>query len=232
MINKYSTKLLKGFAYFGKDLILLVLGIYLALWTENKVEQWNNHQKQLNYLEQLEQDLLFDQSQIQQLIPALEEKVATLNEAIQFFQSFDGNVDSTEAQQKALSAARVVNNYYFFSPQDFTFTSMRESGDFKLISDAQIKRRLLKVNKRYFLQQTLQHNYMQGLDDEFIPMWVRHADMLENKLVDPSILNHPLFKNMLGFAWNETSIRLRNLKDAQQEVAETITALHFAYTKE
>ncbi|WP_100642926.1 DUF6090 family protein [Alteromonas facilis] len=221
----YLRKFLKGFAHFWKDLVLLVLGIYLALWTENKVEQWNNHQKQLSYLYQLEQDLIVDQELIEDLIPALQKKVQALQEAIQFFQSFDGNLASIEAKEQAVQAARIVNNYYFFTPQDFTFTSMRESGDFKLLSDDSIKRRLLKINKRYSIQQTFQQNYLQGLDDEFIPMWVRHADMIDQKLIDPSILNKPIFKNMLGFAWNETSVRLRNLKQAKGEITETIDML-------
>ncbi|MDM7860377.1 hypothetical protein QTP81_07195 [Alteromonas sp. ASW11-36] len=224
-MNKTISKLLKGFAHFWKDLVLLVLGIYLALWTENKVEQWNNHQKQLDYLYQLEQDLLVDQTHIKELIGALEAKEQALRDAIQFFIQQDSSLATRDAEEMAVQTAGVVNNYHFFTPQDFTFISMRESGDFKLITNEQVKRDLLKLNRRYALQKTLQQNYLQGLDDEFIPMWVRHADMIENKLIDPSILTQPIFKNMLGFAWNETAVRLRNLHSAQQEIAEMIEAL-------
>lgn len=204
-------KWLKQFAHLWRDLALLVIGIYLALWMENTVEYWNDKEKERSYLKQLSLDLKSDREQIVALLPKLEQKVKKLESAIGFFQQPNLEYNSKEASNQAVMIASHINNYYFFRPQEFTFLSMRESGDFKLITSDKIKRDLLKLNDEYRLIDQLQKNYMQGLDDEFIPMWVRHADMVSNELIYPEIIKEPIFKNMVAFSWNETSQRSKQL---------------------
>ena len=209
---------LKGLAHFWKDLILLVLGIYLALWMENKVQSWNDDEKQREYMYRLSLDLASDEKQIENMLPQLESKISRLQQAVGFLQNPDLDISLPEVQRQAVEIAGAVNNYYFFSAQDFTFLSMLESGDFKLLSDDEIKTQLLKLNNRYSFIQLLQDNYMQGLDDEFIPLWVRHADMINNTLVDPGVILKPIFKNMIGFAWNETNQRKALLNTTLWEI--------------
>lgn len=204
-------KWLKQFAHLWRDLALLVIGIYLALWMENTVEYWNDKEKEQSYLNQLSLDLESDRKQIVALLPKLQEKVKNLESAIHFFQQSNLKYDSEEASKKAVMIASHINNYFFFRPQEFTFLSMRESGDFKLITSDRIKRDLLQLNDEYRLIGQLQKNYLQGLDDEFIPMWVRHADMVSNELIYPEIIKEPIFKNMVAFSWNETSQRSKQL---------------------
>jgi hypothetical protein len=105
---------------------------------------------------------------------------------------------------------------------------MRESGDFGLLTDDDIKTQLLKLNSRYQIIELLQNNYMQGLDDEFIPMWVRHADMVNNTLLHPEIILEPIFKNMVGFAWSETSQRKAQLSVTLEDVKELRKKLEIA----
>lgn len=209
---------LKGLAHFWKDLILLVLGIYLALWMENTVQRWDDDDKQRDYLHSLGLDLGSDERQMENLLPQLDRKIERLGEAVAFLQNSELDITLPEVKNRALDIANAVNNYHFFSPQDFTFLSMRESGDFKLLNDDEIKTQLLKLNSRYRFIELLQANYMQGLDDEFIPMWVRHADMVNNRLVYPEVITKPIFKNMVGFAWNETRQRKDQLLRTLEQV--------------
>ncbi|WP_026375361.1 hypothetical protein [Aestuariibacter salexigens] len=218
MITPRHVRWASSFAQLWKDLALLVVGIYLALWMENTVQDWENDGKQKSYLAQLSEDLATDERQLNSLIPQLENKANKLEQAIGYFQTNPIKASDKEAQRWAVEAASTVNAYFFFTPQDFTFLSMRESGDFKLLRDDDIKRQLLKINGQYRLIDTLQKNYMQGLDDEFIPMWVRHADMINDELVRPEIITQPIFKNMLAFAWNETSQRRIQMKRTLEEI--------------
>jgi hypothetical protein len=213
-----AIKWLKGLANFWKDLLLLVLGIYLALWMENTVQEWTNDDKQRDYMHRLSLDFASDQKQMEDLLPMMEVKIAKLEQGIGFLQGTDLKINDQKVLNQALEIASAVNNYYFFSPQDFTFLSMRESGDFGLLIDDGIKTQLLKLNSRYRFIDRLQNNYLQGLDDEFIPMWVRHADMVNNKLIHPEVITKPIFKNMVGFAWNETNQRRRQLLETLKQV--------------
>ncbi len=218
MVSSKTVTWIKGFAHLWKDLALLVVGIYLALWMENTVQDWENDEKQRNYIAQLSQDLASDEKQIEGLLPRLERKIDLLEQGITYLQSTPVNPEDSGTQQQAINIASTVNNYFFFSPQDFTFLSMRESGDFKLLKDDLIKRQLLELNSRYQLIETLQGNYMQGLDDEFIPMWVRHVDMIRGEMIYPEVVKEPIFKNMLGFAWNETTQRRIHLERTLSEI--------------
>lgn len=218
MQQSKALRWLKGLAHFWKDLILLVLGIYLALWMENKVQSWNDDEKQREYMYRLSLDLASDEKQIETMLPELETKINRLQQAIGFLQRPDLDVSMPDVQEQAVEIAGAVSNYYFFAPQDFTFLSMRESGDFKLLSDDEIKTELLKLNNRYAVIEVLQNNYMQGLDDEFMPLWVRHADMINNTLVHPAVISKPIFKNMIGFAWNETNQRKILLNRTLEEI--------------
>lgn len=232
MGERKSVRWLKGLAHFWKDLLLLVLGIYLALWMENTVEGWNNDKKQRDYMHRLSLDLASDESQIEALLPQLNLKITKLQSGIHFLQSPDLDHLQHEAAKQALDIANAVNNYYFFTPQDFTFLSMRESGDFGLLVDDNIKTELLQLNARYKFINLLQKNFMQGLDDEFIPMWIRHADMVSNTLLKPEIITTPIFKNMVAFAYNETNQRKIILNETIQRVKELRIKLQIASQQE
>jgi hypothetical protein len=218
VLQSKTIEWLKGLAHFWKDLLLLVLGIYLALWMENEVQSWSDNDKQREYMHRLSIDLASDEKQIETLIPLLEVKISKLQFSVEFLQNQELDIERPDVLKKAIDTGSTINNYHFFSPQDFTFLSMRESGDFGLLKDDDIKTLLLKLNSRYQFIELLQNNYLQGLDDEFIPMWVRHVDMLNGVFVHPEVISQLIFKNMVAFAWNETNQRKDNLLRTLSEV--------------
>ena len=200
------TRLAKGVSSFIFDFMLLVVGIYIALWMENKVQDWENDEKQRDYLTRLSLDLQADIDFLKNIKKRQEAKINTLTNGIQTILS-EKDKSSPKFKELAVNMAKSVNNYYFFEPQKFTFLSMRESGDFKLIKDDKIKTELLQLHKHYSFLDTLQNNYLQGLDTEFIPLWIRHVNMITNEVIDDSVFTNPIFDNMIGFAHNETSQR-------------------------
>jgi|GEM_PF-1985013 len=193
--------------HFWKDLTLLVLGIYLALWMENTVQDWENDAKQQDYLYRLAQDLNSDIQSLEYLQKKLADKVSKLEQAIGRIAQDELAIDNESTATFTLSTASTINNYFFFTPQDFTYLSMRESGDFKLIKEDAIKSRLIKLYGQYDFLATLQKNYLQGLDDEFIPLWLRSVDILHDNLIDKSLIKKPLYTNMIAFAYNDTQTR-------------------------
>jgi hypothetical protein len=65
------------------------------------------------------------------------------------------------AEQQAASMFD-PSSYSFFEPSDFTYRSMQESGDFRLLSGPAIKEGLLRLARQYRLIDTLQANFIQG----------------------------------------------------------------------
>ncbi|MCC2616613.1 hypothetical protein LJ739_10200 [Aestuariibacter halophilus] len=199
-----------------KDLILLVLGIYLALWMENTVQSWENDDKRRDYLYRLSVDLQQDAEMLARLNGLLEDKLQYMMSRIEILTRADFDLANREDEEVLLAAADMANNYHFFTPQDFTLLSMRESGDFKLLRNETLKRDLLKLHARYRELDNLQQNYIQGLDDEFIPLWIRSIDLLNNRVADRELMDTPLFINMMLFAVNETSNRQRYVEKLLQ----------------
>lgn len=191
----------------AKELAILAFGIYLALWMENEVQTWKDHSKEHEYLSLIADDLRTDQKELGAILTRIEQKLQTLETHLQAFADPRYTTDAEFAAATALSGSNAVTNYHFFSPQDFTLLSLRESGDFKLIRNQEIKSQLLAVHKNYEILNRFQQNYLQGLDEEFIPLWIRSVDVMTGTLQDPNMPQQVLFKNMMAFAMNETSQR-------------------------
>ncbi len=190
-----------------KELAILAFGIYLALWMENEVQTWKDHRKESEYISLIAADLRTDQKELAIILSRIEQKLQTLETHLLAFSDPRYTTDPEFAVATALSGSDAVNNYHFFSPQDFTLLSLRESGDFKLIRNQEIKSQLLAVHKSYDILNRLQQNYLQGLDEEFIPLWIRSVDVMNSTLQDPQMPHLVLFKNMMVFAMSETTQR-------------------------
>ncbi|MCP4293918.1 MAG: hypothetical protein GY780_18970 [bacterium] len=209
----------KGIPGFLLDLCVLVLGIYMALWMENKVQTWKDADRQDDYLYRLSVDLETDQFLLENTLKNLTEKLGKIESGIGTIQS--SKVMSPEnADDLVMQLSMQVMNYYFFEPEDFTFMSMRESGDFKLIKSEQIKVSLLKLHRKYDYLAMLQTNYKQGLDDEFIPMWVRNVDFMSEETSAGELIDNTLFRNMLIFVFNETTIRVKTVEQVNTAIVE------------
>ncbi len=223
---------LSRFADFWKDLILLVLGIYLALWMENWVQDWQDRSKEQDYYHRLLIDFNKDRKQLQVIQKRLTDKTQKLESLISKLQSVEFEQDPASQLPVIFSVSESVSNYYFFSPQDFTYLSMRESGDFKLIQNDEIKSKLLSIYSQYKQLDMLQMNYQQGLDDEFIPLWVRNVDMLSQKITNYDFVKTPLFKNMSVFALNETAQRKSYVDNILRHLDSTIVLIEKSLTKQ
>jgi hypothetical protein len=205
----------KGITGFMLDLCVLVLGIYIALWMENKVQTWKEADRQDDYLYRLSADLDNDQLRLTGTLESLKKKHDQIESGIETIKS--NKVMSPEnADDLVMRVSQQVMHYHYFEPEDYTFMSMRESGDFKLIKSESIKLSLLRLHRRYEYLDLLQKNYQQGLDDEFIPMWVRKVDFMAEEASAGDLLENIVFRNMLIFALNETRNRIQAIEQVNK----------------
>jgi len=117
------------------------------------------------------------------------------------------------------------SSYFFFEPADFTYRSMQESGDFRLLSDADTKKRLLKLVRQYRLVDTLQDNFIQAMDDEYIPLLMSRFDLVSARVSDPALFDDQVFTNFFAYTYQDIETRVSVYSSARDDAQELIEAI-------
>lgn len=194
------------------ELMMLVVGINIALWFEGKFEDLQEARTERQYLEGLRDDLRVDLGTMNSIIEQNTAKIARLEEMIP---TIPGLAEEPPEQQIAVIFE--PSSYAFFEPSDFTYRSMQESGDFRLLSDPATKEGLLRLARQYRLIETLQANFIQALDDAYIPLMMSGFDMGKVQIVDKGLVDNLVFRNFFFFALQDTGGRLHATKAARDQ---------------
>ncbi len=199
------------------ELLMLVVGINIALWFEGKFEDIQDADTEQQYLRGLRDDLTVDLDRLERLIKFNQKKIDKLSQILPQLPGL------AEAPPEELGDAMFApSGYDFFQPSDFTYRSMQESGDFRLLSDDDLKKALLKLARRYREIDLLQQNFIQALDDGYIPLIMQNFDILQMRLADPAILDNLMFRNFFAYAIQDTGQRMKQFENARDQARELI----------
>jgi hypothetical protein len=196
---------------------MLVLGINIALWFEGQFQAYQEAKAEEAYLVGLKRDLLEDASSLERLADVNEARTGRLAGILGAVGTL-GDIPDEEA----IGMMFEVSTYDFFEPEDFTYRAMQESGDFSLLSDADIKEALLRLHRRYKLIGNLEDNFLQALDDEYIPLMVRSIDMAAGRLADRAFGENLVARNMIAYAINDTQARTGHYRQAHDKALELV----------
>jgi hypothetical protein len=194
----------RGANVFG-ELLLLIVGINIALWFEGVFENVRDSRAETQYLEGLAGDLLVDLDQLDVAIKSNRAKLENISEALPMIKQLAATPPD---QQMAIIFG--PSSYHFFQPSDFTYQSMQESGDFRLLSDADIKSEILRLARHYRHIDNLQANFLQALDSGYIPLVMNSVDVVDGGITDPSLVQNQLFVNFFAFTYQDTEARLQS----------------------
>ena len=134
----------------------------------------------------------------------------------------------TLAEQPAEVVAAAMfepSGYDFFEPSNFTYRSMQDSGDFRLLSDADTKKQLLKLTRLYRHIDTLQQNFLQALDDAYIPLVMQSFSVAQMRLVDTSILDNLTFRNFYALVISDTEQRKSQSEKALEQARDLMAVI-------
>lgn len=201
------------------ELLMIVVGINIALWFEGWFEDLRERETEQQYLGDLLDDLDTDLAQLEVVIASNTRKAERLRTIVQTYDE----LPSAESQVQA-QAIFEPSSYNFFTPADVTYQSLLESGDFRLISDSDVKKGLLQLSRLWDQIETLQANYLQALDDGYIPQMMGSFDIVEMKMTDPSLYDDQTFKNFFPYALQDTAA----LVHAYERTAEETRAVRNA----
>ena len=101
---------------------------------------------------------------------------------------------------------------------------MQESGDFRLLRNAEIKKSILKLDRRHKDIAMIQRNFLQALDDGYIPLMMNRFDIATMTVTDPTLLNDQLFRNFFVYTRQDTDTMVV-LYQAARSQSEDLVAL-------
>ena len=194
------------------ELAMIVIGINIALWFEGWFDDLQEAETELQYLGGLRDDLIDDLGQLDGLITDSRAKTERLRAAIP---NLDNLNDAPREEQA--SVIFEPTSYLFFRPSDFTYRSMQESGDFRLLSDSRVKEGILRLIREYRHIETLQQNFIQAMDDSYIPLMMNGFDIVNMNVTDPELVEHQAFLNFFAFTLQETDGRILAYERARKK---------------
>ena len=205
------------------ELVLIVLGISIALWFEGLAEDLQEQEIAQQYLIGVRNDLQMDIRSLDAMIRNNQDRIVKLELTLAQLPTLHDAMPEVQA-----NAVFVPSSYHFFQPANFTYVSMQESGHFRLLSDPEIKRNLLKLMRHYQFIDELQRNFIQALDDGYIPLMMGGFDILNSHLVDSSLFSSTRFRNFYAFALQDTGQRVTVLKDAKSQAGTLLEDINAA----
>lgn len=185
------------------EVLMIVVGINVALWFEGWFEDLRDAETEAEYLVDLRDDLLTDIKSLDFVIEAAEAKSRAAADVVKLLPELAGLPPEEQAQ-----AIYVPASYQFFEPSDFTYRSMQESGDFRLLSDTDIKKGILRLDRRYKEIAAIQKNFLQALDDGYIPIMMSSFDLVTMSVSDPSMFDDQVFRNFFIYTKQDTDAML------------------------
>jgi hypothetical protein len=196
------------------EILMIVIGINVALWFESWFQDLQDAEIEERYLADLRDDLLTDIKNLDSVIRSGETKSQQL---VQFIDLMPTIVDLSPEEQA--QAIYTPPNYQFFVPSDFTYRSMQESGDFRLLRNAAIKKSILRLDRRHKDIALLQKNFLQAIDDGYIPLMMNRFDIATMRVTDPTLLQDQLFQNFFLYTKQDTDtmVALYRLARSQSE---------------
>jgi hypothetical protein len=199
------------------EVLMIVIGINVALWFEGWFQDLQDFEIEEHYIEDLRDDLRTD---IENLDLVIKSGEAKSQRTVKFIELLPRLAELSPEEQA--QAIYTPSNYLFFTPSDFTYRSMQESGDFRLLRNTEIKKSILRLDRRHKEIALLQKNFLQALDDSYIPLMMNRFDIATMQVTDPTLLQDQTFKNFFVYTKQDTDMMVAVYRLARSESQELL----------
>jgi hypothetical protein len=200
--QKLSTIITKGTLEF----LLIVMGVTIALWLENIAEDLKEREIENQYLIGFKTDIEKD---ILRLTHTIKNNTKIKDDVEKLLLGLTSN---SLSKDKFPEDVGILMNYDYFAAEDFTLSSMRESGDFRLLQNIEVKRKIIELKRAYDQIEVLEGNFQKALDDEIVPMIIENVDFVKGKLVNEELLNNHRLSNIVAYIMNDLKVRIKAYK--------------------
>lgn len=191
------------------ELVIVIAGVTIAFWLNTRAEAAKEQKILDNYYVELLADLDKDRKKLDWNIETNTKKKERMISAVRLYLTGHATRDSV------YKYCEMIGNYDFFYPKDITYRSMVSSGDLKLITNFDIKRKMISLYDHYELIEELQENHLQALDKNYFPKYVYMVDFITQEVVEP-IEEDMLIKNYFGWCANDLSNQIGYYQSAMK----------------
>ena len=192
------------------DVLVVILGISIAFGIDNWAEGRKNERTEQKYLRSLREDLAKDSASLAEISRNTDRLQSSIDTTIALY----GDIAKADRIGYHVSA---LGGDMFFSPEDYTYQALKQSGDFSLIRDDSLQlalSRLHDVYERYEkLEETANQMMMRYLIDFF-----ENYDAYKNQAVHPSMYNNQRFLFGVSVFDNNLGLRKRAAEDAMRRI--------------
>ena len=203
------------------EFIIVLLGITIAFWLSNLGEKRKEKELEAQYIQDIEQDLADDIKALNFSIEQGQKKLERLVSVVNYYQGGETSITADSLPDYA----NLIGNYSFFIPNDYTYISLQQSGDFSLLRDRDLKRNLIQIYELFETIKFEQNNVISALDQNYFPVLMKNFDMLSGSIVNAEYFQSTQFRNSVVFMINETSTLIWMYKSAQKRIEALIENL-------
>lgn len=162
------------------EFFIVILGICIAFWLGEQAEKAKENRLENQYLAGLEEDIETDLDLIEYLNLLHTSKTESIQKAVDFLAGKPSTL-STDSIPTYVEDMITLDLFY---PDDFTYGSLRQSGDFKLIKSQDIKKNLIQLYSSYESIEKEQNDLKSALDNNFFPTYFKNFNTASEKIIN------------------------------------------------
>ena len=151
----------KKFGYALGEILIVIVGISIAFSLNKCSENKKNETQKQQYLNSLIQDIEEDKAQLESNISQIDEKINISTELLSLLNT--NNPEKLTKMRGVYTIAQLTN----FTPKNFTYQALVNSGDLKLIDDLELKKAIEKhyanykvISDAYMRQEVINKDYL------------------------------------------------------------------------
>lgn len=202
------------------ELIVVFIGISSAFMLNNWREESGNRKLESQYLKNFLDDLAFDNNKL--------DTILTLNRAK--IDKFTRMIEKLKhASMPADSSLLLVNDMAqiaIFIPKTITYESVKNSGNFNIIRDYDLKSKIIAYYTSLESKQLTEEYYKMYINDYIIPFLFENIDLIHSEVLNPGMLNNARFRNLVvGYFQMLTQLvsTYENIFELNEDLQETLS---------
>ncbi len=194
------------------DLLVVILGISIAFGINNWADSRKNDRKKEQYLVNLSHDLRVDSLALVKHEQGLE----NLRNVIDTLQMLTYRRELSKADTIAKVFMR-LGSVGFFTPEDYTYRALQQTGDFSLLSADSMQLAVAKLYDTYEKLQ-IQEDLYKTIQLDYVVPYNFNYNYYTGKMLDPEVYFQPKLSEVLGALNSNTQGRLKNTIQAREQL--------------
>jgi hypothetical protein len=189
---------------------VVFIGITLAFMLNNWREHTKDKKLESQYLSSFYEEIVFANTKLDTIINTNKEKMTYLARMIESLQKDILPVDSTMAVIAQMAQISL------FIPKVNTYESIKNSGNFNLIEDYDIRSKLIEYYESFEGKKLVEDYYKMYINNYLIPYFFEHVDILNARIINKKEIESFKLNNLIIGYYQLLAQMVDNYKNIHQ----------------